>query len=192
MRGCWRPRQGKSWMVLAMFEEDGYGSTYVIPEASDAKDEVNDARAPEAELSALETALLALEARLDASLAREEVALLASLARLDVALPAPLEAEAKADDKTPRAPVEMAVADALADWAIAGEGQHRSVDGGNGATHTRSKRCRRRRPWWRPRRWGTPAGRSHGRRSRSSGWCSSRRRRRHRSQRTTGQWRACC
>jgi hypothetical protein len=128
MQGCWRQMRGKSCAALTMFAEDGYGSTYVTPETSDASDEVTDARAPEAELSTLERALLALEARLDASLAREEVALLASLARLDVALPAPLEAEAKADDKTPRAPVEMAVADALADWAIAGEGQRRSTD----------------------------------------------------------------
>jgi hypothetical protein len=113
---------------LAAFKKEDNGSTYLAPEASEASDEVTDARAEEAELSTLERALLTLEARLEASLARLEVTLLASLARLDVALPAPLVAEAIADDKTPRAPVEMAVADALADWAIAGESQRRSLD----------------------------------------------------------------
>ena len=66
---------------------------------------------------------------LDASLARLEVMLEASLARLDVTPPALSVAEAKADDRTPRAPEEMAVADALADWAMAGKGQRRPMDG---------------------------------------------------------------
>lgn len=116
----------------------------LMPEAPEARDSVADSRAEEAELAALSRALLALsraplaldarldaslarlddtpdaslarlDVTLDASLARLEVTLDASLARLEVTLPALSVAEAKADDKTPRAPEEMAVADALAD-----------------------------------------------------------------------------
>lgn len=122
----WEP----AWLVtLARVEETPEAALLapdareeVRPDASEASDEVTDASAEEAELSTLERALLALEARLEArleaSLARLDVTLEAPLARLPVTL-APLSvAEAKADDKTPKAPVEMAVADVLADWAM--------------------------------------------------------------------------
>jgi len=139
---------------VSVVEVTKRGSTYVTPEASEARDEVTDARADEAEFSTLESALLTLDARLDASLARLDVALDAplarldvtldaSLARLDVALPALSVAEAKADDKTPRAPEEMAVADALADSAIASQGQQSTVNK-DVPTHMRSKRSRTR------------------------------------------------
>jgi len=87
-------------------------------EAFEASELEADERAESAELAALEAALAALETILLAALAALEVMLLASLARELAELPALSVAEAKADDKTPRAPVEMAVADALADSAM--------------------------------------------------------------------------
>lgn len=101
------------------------------------------------ELVADSRALPALEVALEAPLARLSVALEAPLARLSVALEAPLAAlpvaEANADDKTPRAPVEMAVAEAEADWAMARDGQRGAerVDARE-ATYRRSSWCQRR------------------------------------------------
>jgi hypothetical protein len=112
-------------------------------EASEARELVTESTALEAELAALDASLARLDVTPDASLARLDVTLDASLARLDVMLLAPPEAEAKADDRTPRAPVEMAVAEALADWAMAREGQRdTSMDGG--PTYKHSRRCRTR------------------------------------------------